>query len=763
MTSFLLSDVSTSPSSEPKYVTQKQCVIHLKLLSAFAELRDVVSNNDGLFGLHDTDGHQEGDAQDKYHALVKEKRWAVYVARAVKRYTNWWFRCLPSPEPLPKMADIRRNAYANVVKPEKIVQWHQDILPPLDVLMVWHSHMLNPRKYLEDCIRYGKMSVWGAGFPWELLDQQIDGTTFDYTATGEACRYFESQVGSSWDNLLDPLTTIVQCPNCSTEVVVGWTTSPDVTDVNHPFDNCIGLADKGFRAVCHNCDYLINHDRLKLAKWRQDVRSVRDQSRPMPGCFYNLRGVPFPVSMSWKEAAFLYPSQLIRVVADDILEFTDPKFNKCHSIAAVRDYLKIRVQERRVLQMAHESHFSKVQPTRVEKICIRRMISRYWDNSGPFSLDLLGAVIRQGKFIQQMDRINWLRSPTLHATTNRMIRKYSVFFGIMADNPKEMAVPTLDVDLAWHTHQLSPRQYYNYSVRLTNRPMRFIDHNDKVDELKLTNGFEWTCKTYREVTDGEIYSECVCWFCEAIRYPDLYGHFRSSLLWLSDARKAVDELHRQHDQASKSDSGPHISIHSAVRLQNSEVNRIMRETKALQLLEAYRKSFRRAQKHSRSSKALESALAAVNSLVLPTSPTTDTVVSQDEISMLSSEDEVNHENDDKTVDAISNFFDGIEKLVDGLEQLFHDDPHLGKGIVFPGRAALLSRLGTVSLVGMRLLVVLLQGAVVVALEDVVEGEGEEGGAQDVVAGAVDADILNCAIVLVSQLNRRRDLQTWCCW
>ncbi|OJZ90546.1 hypothetical protein ASPFODRAFT_56829 [Aspergillus luchuensis CBS 106.47] len=723
MTSFLLSDVSTSPSSEPKYVTQKQCVTHLKLLSAFAELRDVVSNNDGLFGLHDTDGHQEGDAQVKYHALVKEKRWAVYVARAVKRYTNWWFRCLPSPEPLPKMADIRRNAYANVVKPEKIVEWHQDILPPLDVLMVWHSHMLNPRKYLEDCIRYGKMCVWGAGFPWELLDQQIDGTTFDYTATGEACRYFESQVGSSWDNLLDPLTTIVQCPNCGTEVIVSWTAGQDVTDVNLPFDNCTGLADKGFHAVCHNCDYLINHDRLKLAKWRLDVRSVRDQSRPMPGCFYNLRGVPFPVSMSWKEAAYLYPSQLIRVVADDILEFTDPKANQCHSIAAVRDYLRKRVQERKVLQMAHESHFSKVQPTRVEKICIRRMISRYWDNSSPFSLDLLGAVIRQGKFIQQMDRINWLRSPTLYATINRMIRKYSVFFGIMADNPKEMAVPTLDVDLAWHTHQLSPRQYYNYSVRLTNRPMQFIDHNDKVDELKLTNGFEWTCKTYREVTDGEIYSECVCWFCEAIRYPDLYGHFRSSLLWLSDARKAVDELHRQHDHASKTDSGPHISIHSAVRLQNSEVNRIMRETKALQLLEAYRKSLRRAQKHSRSSKALGSAIAAVSSLVLPTNPTTDTVVSQDEISMLSSEeDEVNREDKiQKTVDAISNFFDGIEKLVDGLEQLFHGDPHF-----------LLSRLETVSLAGMQLLVVLLQGAVAVVLEDVVEGEGEGEGAQDVV-------------------------------
>lgn len=63
------------------------------------------------------------------------------------------------------------------------------------------------------------------------------------------------------------------------------------------------------------------------------------------------------------------------------------------------------------------------------------------------------------------------------------------------------------------------------------------------------------------------------------------------------------------------------------------------------------------------------------------------------------------------------------------------DRLVGKGIVFQGRVALLSRLGTVSLVGMRLFVVLLQGAVAVALEDVVEGEGEEEGAQDVVVSS----------------------------
>ena len=33
-------------------------------------------------------------------------------------------------------------------------------LPPVDVLMVWHSHMLNPRAYLEDCLRNGQMHMW---------------------------------------------------------------------------------------------------------------------------------------------------------------------------------------------------------------------------------------------------------------------------------------------------------------------------------------------------------------------------------------------------------------------------------------------------------------------------------------------------------------------------------------------------------------------------------------------------------------------------
>ena len=42
-----------------------------------------------------------------------------------------------------------------------------------------------------------------------------------------------------------------------------------------------------------------------------------------------------------------------------------------------------------------------------------------------------------------------------------------------------MAVPTLDVDLAWHTRQLSPYNYMMYTVKMTKQ---FVDHDDKVAE-----------------------------------------------------------------------------------------------------------------------------------------------------------------------------------------------------------------------------------------------------------------------------------------
>lgn len=104
--------------------------------------------------------------------------------------------------------------------------------------------------------------------------------------------------------------------------------------------------------------------------------------------------------------------------------------------------------------------FKRRRMPRAEKIAISRMMSSYWGNSSSFSLDLVGAVIRQGSFIEKMHSIDWIHSPAVTSTMTRLIKKYENFFRIMAEHPRNAAVPTLDVDLAWHTHQLSPKFYY---------------------------------------------------------------------------------------------------------------------------------------------------------------------------------------------------------------------------------------------------------------------------------------------------------------
>jgi len=60
--------------------------------------------------------------------------------------------------------------------------------------------------------------------------------------------------------------------------------------------------------------------------------------------------------------------------------------------------------------------------------------------------------------------------------------------------------------------ELSPQAYYNYTLEKTKK---FVDHDDKISEDKISDAFEWTSETYQKAYN-EVYSECTCWYCEGI-------------------------------------------------------------------------------------------------------------------------------------------------------------------------------------------------------------------------------------------------------
>jgi hypothetical protein len=114
-------------------ITGDQCIAHLKLLWAFAQLRIAVSDTDGLFGIHNSQAERFLQEESKSLALarIREKRWAIYTSRALDRYATWWLKSpFPSEEPI-TTTDLRTARYSKVTEGLNQFQWQSQYLPPL--------------------------------------------------------------------------------------------------------------------------------------------------------------------------------------------------------------------------------------------------------------------------------------------------------------------------------------------------------------------------------------------------------------------------------------------------------------------------------------------------------------------------------------------------------------------------------------------------------------------------------------------------------
>ena len=165
------SSLNISPT--PQDPTVETCLAHLKLLYAVQSLKDDVGYTDGLWNIWDSradgadsdidtelpndslptstsvavaadlngsQGEKNGVTSADLHKIrlskIREKRWALFVARAVDRYEAWWN---VFPKTMLREADMSDKSgakYHGFVNETAYLRWTQDMLPPLDVLMV---------------------------------------------------------------------------------------------------------------------------------------------------------------------------------------------------------------------------------------------------------------------------------------------------------------------------------------------------------------------------------------------------------------------------------------------------------------------------------------------------------------------------------------------------------------------------------------------------------------------------------------------------
>ncbi|KAK5654008.1 hypothetical protein OQA88_7685 [Cercophora sp. LCS_1] len=575
-------NLTIPPSPTP---TVEACLVHLKLLFAFQSLKEDIGYTDGLFGLWDslagslssgsqnnTNGYpvekkkigieQEdiqakmGDQQLQILSQIREKRWALFVARAAERYKVWWKSLGGRPLRGQDMVVKGSEGYEKFVEEFGSPKMEWTELVPLDVLMVWHTHMLNPRAYLEDCMLAGLRSLWAGGMPWELANRAI-GAGFEYTVSDTSKDAWKKKTGLAWDNIADPDTTAVSCPQCKTELRIPWTTCsvPEgVAVAGLPDLAGTGYGDGNLSRSCPACRTTITKSLLCVAKFTEDVNALLDPTtnKPMPGTLLHFRsGTPVCVpSGKWRaDPPHVFPNKLLLKRNDDpkrcVTGLLTPGANP--TMQDVREKLEKMVKRNGSAQG--------------DGVYVRKMMARYWDNWSPFALDLCSAVMRQGVFVEKMHNLDWLHSPTARETMERLLTKYERFTEIMSKYPGNVAVPTLDVDLAWHTHQLSPGAYYAYSV--AKYPYRFVDHDDKIDEDALSAHFEWTSRVYQEMY-GAVYSECTCWYCEAVRTSVINPLGR--LLGVSTQEQVAGSFHSSGQaQLHPADNSAHISSHNSVR------------------------------------------------------------------------------------------------------------------------------------------------------------------------------------------------------
>lgn len=139
--------------SQTKDVTPDTCLAHLKLLAAFHNLQEDIGYTDGLWGLFDSRVLSQADRKAKavekglkLHekteqrlANIREKRWALFIARAVDRYETWWDKLSTTYLTESDMED-KSERYTDFTTRSSFLSWAENILPPLGKFVLsYHS------------------------------------------------------------------------------------------------------------------------------------------------------------------------------------------------------------------------------------------------------------------------------------------------------------------------------------------------------------------------------------------------------------------------------------------------------------------------------------------------------------------------------------------------------------------------------------------------------------------------------------------------
>ncbi|KAJ3104352.1 hypothetical protein HDU97_009325 [Phlyctochytrium planicorne] len=339
-------------------------------------------------------------------------------------------------------------------------------LPPIDVALMWHTHMLSPLRYYEDYYHIFNTSSSPYNFPLKRM-HDLPGNGYDP----------EDGSKEAWESFTgEPYTIAVEGPGADQpfRFRCSWCTA--ISQVSGEAYVMFRMKDAGIQ--CPTCQGVSSADNVSAKRFLDDLMSYRESGAPLRGSILDEKTNTVNLSKAVQDLQAVFPNP------DMLLNRArQPNAPQVVNWAGVDADMKLHMQQLRQ---------SRALQNKVRQSTLPRVMRCYRNMPVPFSLDLVAGVLRQRKFTSKMvgGAVDWLERDALARASVR----YHKFLTLMAKEPGKFLVPTLDIDLMWHTHQLHPYKYQQYGLQ---NVKHIINHDDSIEQKSLDDAFAATTRLWK--------------------------------------------------------------------------------------------------------------------------------------------------------------------------------------------------------------------------------------------------------------------------
>ncbi|KAF9575881.1 hypothetical protein EC968_001264 [Mortierella alpina] len=419
---------------------------------------------------------------------------------------------------------------------------HSVPLPPLDVALMWTVHMLAPYRYYEDLLRSYSPHLLNYSFPLERYVASVD--IEDPTTKHEAFRSSKEM----WRQLypeeafdLDKNDT-----NRMFEIQCLWCGGTNVMDSS----TYIKFRIDGMPIDCAGCGSQCSLETLSSKRLWDGIEAFRTDSSALLAIQFGLDQSSASLNCSWPKVV-----EAFQDMGPDQYYGIRPT-----TLARIMSSYMGLVEERLSIDLVagalRQRDFQKAMMiTGGQAWCQPQVLQRTLDRYKKFMLLARAESKHSGGKSAPVAIVGGGHPGAVDVAAGEVTATLSNGDMSVGGQPGRHAlVPTLDIDLAWHTHMLSPPHYRQYQILHYGR---VLNHDDTVQATSTMTkqDFVRTAELWQELYQERYSSQEISWrgqfvltpekLCAGVCFPP-YGVYLIWRSWRSKRRaKRLNRVGRE--------------------------------------------------------------------------------------------------------------------------------------------------------------------------------------------------------------------------